>query len=299
MKESSYKRAHINFIAVLSTFKFSYIPLLYTGLVFFFVEILQLIIFLLPIKILIIFIANDVSDFASDIVIRGDITISLTNLLYIYFIIVAASLITRYFYYYLIRNGGEKIATISLAKDMRIPGAAWYHEGKKLEPHLDVTKRQPGWELNSKKLSLVNKRFGIANTFIGNFLLISLILILVLFLSKPVFVALASLLIINYVILWNLQYFNDFIHPEGVWPTLSFIKLYLKFSETIIFVLVFSVAILSILDSETFQIYMTIIGIFFSRRAINSGTQLINCLLATPISLSVYEKEKIEARYNV
>ena len=72
-----------------------------------------------------------------------------------------------------------------------------------------------------------------------------------------------------------------------------------KFSETIIFALLFLFAVISILDEETIQIYMTIIGIFFSRRAINSGTQLINCLLVTPICSSAYEKEKIDSRYNV
>ena len=295
MKESPYKRAYSNLIAIINTFKFSYIHFTFCALIFITIELLQLIIFLLPIKILIFFISKDIKDFTKDFMIGNNIVVNMEILLYSYILLVVLSLILRYFFYFLVSDGGKRISYIAIEKNIEIPGAArWYNGAKATTP----SQRLPGWELNQKKLSMVNKRFGVTNTFIGNLLLVTLVLILVFFLSSPIFLTLLLLMIANYFILWNLQFLNDYVHPNGVWPTISFIKLYLKFSETIMFVLIFMVAIMTILNVSTFEIYMTIIAIFFSRRAINAGTQIVNCLLSTVTYLSAYEKNIIKLKYD-
>ena len=295
MKESPYKRAYSNLIATANTFKFSYVHFIFCAVIFFIIELLQLIIFLLPIKILIFFISKDIKDFTKDFMIGDNIVLNMEILLYSYLLLVVSSLILRYFFHFLVSNGGKKIAYLALEKDIEIPGAAWWYNGAKITT---PSPRLPGWGLNQKKLSMVNKRFGVTNTFIGNLLLVTLVLILVFFLSSPIFLALLSLMIANYFILWNLQFLKNYVHPEGVWPTVSFIKLYLKFSETIMFVLIFLVAIMTISNVGTFEIYMTIIAIFFSRRVINAGTQIINCLLSTVTYLSTYEKDIIKLKYD-
>lgn len=289
MKESQYNKIFINFTAVKHTLSFAFTYLLFTSTFFVVIEILQLFVFLIPIKILIIVIASDIRDLITDFSLLGLTTMNMKELITIYGFIVVISLVIRFIYFNIMKYGGIKLAKISIKKDKKIPGS-----GKFLPDGTKTLKPESEGEFKIKKLRMCNKRFGITNGFFGNFLLILLLLTGIYFLSVNIFLVLIALLILNYIIAMNLKSLKKYIHSDGVWPTLSFLKAYFRFSEIIIFFIVFMVAVMTILSLDKIAIYFTIGAVFAARRTLNAATQLFFVLLATPVSLSNEEQVLLE-----
>ncbi len=289
MKESQYTKIFTNFLAIKYTLSFAFTYLLFTSAFFVIIEIFQLFVFLIPIKILIIVIANDIRDLITDFSLLGLTTMNMKELITIYALIVAISLVMRLIYFNIQKHGGLKLAKISINKNKKIPGA-----GKFLPDGTKTLKPESEGEFKIKKLRMCNKRFGITNGFFGNFLLILLFLVGIYFLSVNIFLVLIALVSLNYIIAINLKYLKKYIHSDGIWPTLSFLKAYFRFSEIVIFFIVFMVAAMTILSLDKISIYLTIGAVFAARRTLNAATQLFFVLLATPVSLSNEEQVLLE-----